>query len=105
MVALRPPFEASNHLALATKIIQGKIERIPERYSEDLQIVIEQMLSTEPDKRPSVDQLAENPKIKLRMQEREMREAYSNLKKKEQQLNEKSELMKKREETIKEKEE
>lgn len=105
MVALRPPFEASNHLALATKIIQGKIERIPERYSEDLQIVIEQMLSTEPEKRPSVDQLAENPKIKLRMQEREMREAYSNLKKKEQQLNEKSELMKKREETIKEKEE
>jgi NIMA (never in mitosis gene a)-related kinase len=34
MVALKPPFLASNHLALATKIIQGKIDRIPERYSE-----------------------------------------------------------------------
>jgi serine/threonine protein kinase len=37
MVALRPPFEATNHLALAKKIINGQIERIPERYSEDLQ--------------------------------------------------------------------
>jgi NIMA (never in mitosis gene a)-related kinase 2 len=34
MVALKPPFFASNHLALATKIISGKIDRIPERYSE-----------------------------------------------------------------------
>jgi NIMA (never in mitosis gene a)-related kinase len=40
MVALRPPFEATNHLALAKKIISGAIERIPERYSEDLQEVI-----------------------------------------------------------------
>ena len=55
MVALRPPFEASNHLALAKKIILGKIERIPERYSEDLQGVIEWMLSTDSEKRPSVD--------------------------------------------------
>lgn len=36
MVALKPPFEATNHLALAKKIINGQIERIPERYSEDL---------------------------------------------------------------------
>ncbi len=40
MVSLRPPFYATNHLALANKIIAGKIERIPERYSEDLQKVI-----------------------------------------------------------------
>lgn len=36
IIALRPPFEASNHLALAKRIIQGQIERIPERFSEDL---------------------------------------------------------------------
>lgn len=34
MVALKPPFQARNHLALATKIVSGEIERIPERYSE-----------------------------------------------------------------------
>lgn len=36
LVALSPPFMASGHLALAEKILSGKIERIPERYSEDL---------------------------------------------------------------------
>lgn len=70
MVALRPPFEASNHLALAKKIIKSDIERIPERYSEDLYHVISWMLSKEPVKRPSVDELMEIPKIKLRLNER-----------------------------------
>jgi NIMA (never in mitosis gene a)-related kinase len=36
LVSFKPPFMAKNHLALAEKIISGKIERIPERYSEDL---------------------------------------------------------------------
>lgn len=40
LVNLVPPFTAKNHLALAEKIIEGKIGRIPERYSEDLQLVI-----------------------------------------------------------------
>jgi hypothetical protein len=40
MVALRPPFQATNHLALARKIIQGNVDRIPMRYSEDLNNVI-----------------------------------------------------------------
>ena len=36
LVSLKPPFTAGNHLALAEKILAGKIERIPDRYSEDL---------------------------------------------------------------------
>jgi len=36
MVALHPPFQASSHLDLARKIINGEVERIPMRYSEDL---------------------------------------------------------------------
>lgn len=36
MVALKPPFTASNHIALANKILQGDFDRIPDRYSEDL---------------------------------------------------------------------
>jgi serine/threonine protein kinase len=76
MVALRPPFEATNHLALAKKIINGQIERIPERYSEDLQQQVQWMLSTDPESRPSVDDLINNPKIKLRMSERDMKMEY-----------------------------
>jgi len=100
MVALRPPFEASNHLALAKRIILGKIERIPERYSEDLQGVIEWMLCTESEKRPSVDQLLEIPKIRLRMNEREMRDEYTKLKKQDSELTVKEEGLKKREDKI-----
>ena len=36
LASLLPPFTAGNHLALAEKILAGKIERVPERYSEDL---------------------------------------------------------------------
>lgn len=38
------------------------------------------MLSTDPEKRPSVDILIDNPKIKLRLNERKMREEYGRLK-------------------------
>ncbi len=77
MVALRPPFQATNHLALAKKIIQGNIDRIPQRYSEDLQNVINWMLNKEPERRPNVDDLMGIPKIQLRMKERKMREDYA----------------------------
>ena len=40
LVSLLPPFTAKNPLALAQKITNGEIDRIPERYSEDLQEVI-----------------------------------------------------------------
>ena len=43
--SLRPPFEATNHLALATKIQSGKFSRLPLRYSEDLQNLVASMLN------------------------------------------------------------
>lgn len=70
MVALRPPFQASNHLELARKIIAGDAERIPTRYSEDLQQVVGWMIQKDAEKRPSVDELIELPKIQLRLRER-----------------------------------
>jgi hypothetical protein len=41
------------------------------------------MLSTDPEKRPSVGELMKNQKIKLRLNEREMRDEYGKLKKRE----------------------
>lgn len=40
MAALHPPFTAQNHLSLAVKIKAGKFERLPPRYSEELQRVV-----------------------------------------------------------------
>jgi len=48
MAALSPPFKAANQLALALKIQDGQFERIPFRFSEDLQGIIEWMLSRNP---------------------------------------------------------
>ena len=36
MASLKPPFEAKNHIELATKIKRGKFERLPIKYSDDL---------------------------------------------------------------------
>jgi NIMA (never in mitosis gene a)-related kinase len=53
LAALRRPFEASNHLALAKKIEEGKFDRIPFRYSENLFSLIKQMLMVDPERRLS----------------------------------------------------
>ena len=74
LVSLAPPFQAGNHLALAQKILDGKISRVPERYSEDLQEVIQWMLKTDAKDRPSVEEMIKLPKIKLRINERKMRD-------------------------------
>lgn len=63
------------------------------------------MLSTDPDKRPSVDQLSEIPKIRLRMSEREMRDQYTKLKSKDADITKRFEELKKKEEDIKQREE
>lgn len=36
LCALSPPFSATNHLALAMKIKNGKFDRIPRKYSDEL---------------------------------------------------------------------
>ncbi|MFO0003076.1 MAG: protein kinase domain-containing protein, partial [bacterium] len=36
IAALRAPFEATTHLQLAVKIKDGKVERIPKTYSDEL---------------------------------------------------------------------
>ncbi|EWM24105.1 Protein kinase, partial [Nannochloropsis gaditana] len=55
--ALRPPFDASSHASLAHKINAGKISRIPDRYSDELQQVIRAMLHKNPAKRPQLETL------------------------------------------------
>jgi serine/threonine protein kinase len=57
LTALRPPFEATNHLALAMKIKSGKLERVPSKYSDELWRVIQWTLSIDQTKRPNVEDL------------------------------------------------
>ena len=64
-----PPFEAKTQLALAVKIRQGVFQRIPARYSDDLQRIIELMLTTQASHRPGIAELIQNRHVALRLRE------------------------------------
>ena len=65
LLALRPPFEANNSLALAVKIKEGKFSRIPSRYSDELWTLIRSMLRQRPEERPSVQELLSLPNLQI----------------------------------------
>ena len=96
LVSLSPPFNATNHLALAEKILEGQIDRIPERYSEDLQEVISTMLSVKANKRPTVEELLKIPKINLRILEKKKRDELQRLVLKESKLDRREKELKER---------
>ena len=105
IVALKPPFQATNHLALAGKIINSEVDRIPLRYSEDLNNVVTWMLNKDPTKRPSVEELMKIQKIQLRMNERKMKEDYDTLKRREEDVQSKYKKLKQKEKALLEREE
>jgi len=94
IAALKPPFEASNHLSLALKIKSGKFDRIPIMYSEDLQKVIQLMLNINQDERPTTEELLTIPHINLRVQEKRLKDKASQLKYKEKEVKKKEEELK-----------
>ncbi|OMJ85173.1 hypothetical protein SteCoe_13566 [Stentor coeruleus] len=87
--SLSPPFEALNAGALAVKIRSGKVEKLPSRYSEELQRVVNWMLSIDSNLRPSVEDLLNLPQVSLRIREKKLRENQLALKKKEEELKKK----------------
>jgi len=69
ITSLKPPFEATSQLALAVKIKDGKFNRIPKNYSEELWRVITLMLSPNKENRPTIKDLLNVPQILLRIRE------------------------------------
>ena len=60
---LHPPFEAKNQMTLALKIKEGRFERLPSKYSEELQRAIGQMLCIDSKRRPAVADLLNLPNV------------------------------------------
>ena len=83
MAALKAPFEAKTHYQLAMKIKQGKLERIPKIYSEELMMFIRAMLEQKPDNRPNTEQCLSHEYISIRLQEKKQQDKYVLLKRKE----------------------
>lgn len=76
-------------MALAKKINEGKYNRLPAIYSEELWRVINLMMNSDQEKRPSVQDLVNFPQVSLRLREKRMKDHYSKLKKREEELKKK----------------
>lgn len=67
MCALVPPFTANNLQFLALKIVKGSYAQIPNKYSNELKVLIKSMLHTKENLRPNVDQILSSKIIKNRI--------------------------------------
>ncbi|XP_061540974.1 NIMA-related kinase 12 [Phycodurus eques] len=60
LCALTPPFTASNLISLFYKITKGKYDPVPELYSQNISSLIQKMLCTEPENRPSAASIVDS---------------------------------------------
>ena len=68
MCALQQAWSGSNLLGLVYKIVQETYPPVPDRYSAELKRLVGQLLSKEPDGRPELRQILQQPFIRTRMQ-------------------------------------
>ncbi|XP_061668332.1 serine/threonine-protein kinase Nek2 isoform X2 [Syngnathoides biaculeatus] len=75
LCALSPPFTASNPKELAVKIREGKFNRIPQRYSEEINALLKKMLNVKDYMRPSVESILRSALLAeaVRKEQREAR--------------------------------
>ena len=67
IVSLKCPFSSNNMVELYNKILIGKFNRIPKKFSSDLLCIIEHMISFEPEKRLSCDQILQCDIVKKKI--------------------------------------
>lgn len=101
MASLSPPFRAKTHAELAQKIHLGQTDRIPLRYSEELQRVISWMLAIDSNLRPSVNDILNLPQINLRIREKKNRDETQRLKELEAKIQERESKAQKEQEDLK----
>lgn len=84
LCARAPPFNAKTHFHLVQKIKDGRVEPLPNMYSQELQNAIKSCLKTNPTHRPDTASLLNLPMIRLMRKEREVVELGKILKKREE---------------------
>ena len=60
MITFNPPFKAESMDGLYHKIMKGKYQKIPDKYSKDLNEILKLLLRVDPKERPSCDELLKN---------------------------------------------
>ena len=104
MAALSPPFDAKSHIELNERIRNGRMGRIPDRYSAELHRVVQWMLSIDSAQRPSIEHILNIPQVSMKLRDRKTKELTSAIKQREADLKKKEEEVKKMEEDLKRRE-
>ncbi len=68
MICLHPPFRAQNMEGLYNKVIKGSFNRIPERFSNDLNSIVKLLLNVNAELRPSCDMILKNEIVVKRIE-------------------------------------
>ena len=68
MITLHPPFRAESMEGLYHKVMKGKYQKIPDKYSKDLSEILKLLFIVDPKERPSCDDLLKNPIIMKRIE-------------------------------------
>ena len=68
MASLKPPFRAKNMEGLYKKVMEGKVIRIPTKFTNDLFKIVLLLLQVKPEKRPSCAEILQNPIILKRIE-------------------------------------
>lgn len=66
-IALKPPFRAEDMQGLYKKVLKGIYPRLPKQYSSDLTLMVKTLLTVNPSKRPSWDDVLEMTWVSKRM--------------------------------------
>ena len=68
MITLRPPFRAKNMEGLYKRVVEGRFNRIPSKFTNDLSAIVEMLLQVNPEKRPSCEEILKKPIILKRIE-------------------------------------
>lgn len=66
-IALKPPFRAEDMQGLYKKVLKGVYPRIPKQFSPELSLVLKALLTVNPSKRPSWNEILEMECVSKRM--------------------------------------
>ncbi|KAK8895083.1 hypothetical protein M9Y10_023525 [Tritrichomonas musculus] len=67
LCTLKHAFNAPNMKQLMMNIIQARYTPVPSQYSQDLRSLVDRMLTKEPEKRPTINQILNTPYIKKQL--------------------------------------
>ena len=79
MCCLKMPFEGNNIAALSIKIMKGKYDPIPNKYSKNMSNLIKNMLNIDQKLRPNITEVMQNPLVKNYAINKYSNKSYKNL--------------------------